>query len=276
MKKVILFIVYGVLSANLSLAQDVAINPEFFTTKNMRIGLSLGAESAIGFETNDTRKLLWVSQQGTTPKDYFTYDKPAVNTSFNLGIDVYSPNSALGFFAEFNYNTLKYQITPDDGAVIDSISSVNFEIPVYLKFRLGKVNRSGHTWLALGGGYSIVSKARQNTTRNNTRIGEQSQKSFLSNIGYTSAILGREVIIAGEGSNGEEIYDRDTFRALIYLKVNYDLSSRINGDFDFNTGSVLGSISNLDVRLLRVSIGIKLLFRVSTLGKLAGSALLLK
>lgn len=274
MKKAILFVVCITLWVNSFVGQDVAINPEFFTTKNMRIGVSLGAESAFGFESNENRKLLWVAQQGNTPKDFFKYDKPAVNASFNLGIDVYSPNSVLGFFTEVNYNNLKYQITPDDGAVIDSISSVNIEIPVYLKFRLGKVNRSGHTWLALGGGYSIVSKARQNTTRNNSLIGEQSQKSFLKNIGYASAIFGHELIIAGEGSNGEEIYDRDTFRGLIYLKVNYDFNNRVNSDFDFNNGSVLGSVSNPDVRLLRVSIGIKLLFRVSTLGKLAGGALL--
>lgn len=262
MKRIDRIAILFVLIFNVVVSQDVPIDPAFFTTKNMRIGISLGGDTSVGIESDNRRQLLVVSPVGQTNGAEINLEKPSTNFSLNIGLDVYSPNSILGFFTEINANFLDYQVGQENGSGIDLISSLNLEIPAYIKFRFGKVNRNGHTWVALGGGYSIVSRSMQND------VVFKGENSFLNNTAYLSGMFGLESIVPFKGSKGEEIFNRDNYRSLLFVKFNYDLNNRVDNTFNLDNSTVLGNLPNASLKFLRISIGLKIIFRVSSLKRI--------
>lgn len=245
-------------------SQDVAISPEFFTTENMRLSVDVGADVSWAKEG----KTGLINSLGTINNESIGYsEKP--NTSFNIGFDVYSPQSVLGFYIAANLNKQEYAIhNSTNNQLLDSITNTNIEIPLYLKLRLGKVNRNGHLWMAFGGGYSIATKSTRNTYLGGSKIYESDEKELFNSTPFFSSIIGYEFLIPFSGSKGKEMHNRDNLRILLFAKGNYDLKNRINSDFNFQNNTSLGQIINPELKFVRISFGIKILMRISKLGEM--------
>jgi hypothetical protein len=256
MKSTILTIVLFFVTYTYS--QDVAISQKFFTTTNMRLSVDLGADMSWAGKNGKTGLM---SQIGNIDEDLISYDKNP-NTTINIGFDIYSPNSTLGFYIGTSFNNQKYTIKNNINQVRDSITSRNTEIPFYLKLRFGKVNRKGHFWLALGGGYSFPSKTERITHQNNVILSENDDSDIFQSTPFLSSIIGYEYIIPS-GSNEKTMYNRDNFRVLLYAKANYDLGNRIDPDFEFLPNTSLIHLENPEIKFLRISFGIKILMRIS-------------
>lgn len=264
MKKSILPILF--LISIMSFAQDVEISKKFFTTENFRLGAALGYD--LSWAGNNGKTAL-MNQNGSIDNDKFSYNSTP-NQTFFIGLDAYSPTSTLGFIGGLGINFQKYSIESNAGFTTDSISTTNLEIPIYARLRLGKV-RSNQFWLALGGGYSINSKAEIIHKNNNGTIISTSEenKQFNSQL-FLSGILGYEILL---GSAKSETYNRDTFRVLLYAKANYDLGNRLDEN-NISSQSAIGSYSDPSIEFLRVSFGLKILLRLGKAGELIGNSLI--
>ncbi len=251
----------------ISSAQDVAISKKFFTTENFRLGAVLGYDLSWA---GDNGKTAFMSQNGSIEKNKFSYNSTPNQTYF-IGLDAYSPTSTLGFMGGLGINFQKYSVEGATGTITDSISTTNLEIPLYLRLRLGKVLGGGQTWLGLGGGYSINSKAEVIQKNNGGSIISTSEenKQFNSHP-FLSGIVGYEFLL---GSAKSETYNRDTFRILLYAKANYDIGNRLNED-NIPATSAIGSYSEPNIEFLRISLGVKILLRLGKAGELIGNSII--
>lgn len=252
-------------------AQDVGFDhaKSFFRADKFRIGTSISFDTSI---SNEKGKAYFISSSGNINKDNLTYSKNP-NFSIGLGVDIFSPLSTLGFYIEPTLNIQNFVIKGNNSSLRDSLSINSFEIPIYAKLRFGGVKSKNHTWLAIGGGYSLINKASSKTMSNKTILAEFDSKKQFKSTPFLSAILGYEYIITSSKPNGKEVYDRDDFRALFFVKANYDLNNRLD-----NTGiysnTALDNYQNPNLKFLKVSVGVKVLLRISMLGKLATGTIL--
>ncbi|MDP2692575.1 MAG: hypothetical protein Q8O88_02960 [bacterium] len=265
MKKITLSLLLLIFTTNI-FSQDVEISKKFFTTENFRLAAILGYDLSWA---GDNGKTALMSQNGSIESDKFSYNtKP--NQTFFIGLDAYSPTSTLGFMGGLGINFQKYSIESFSGTTIDSIGTTNLEIPLYARLRLGKV-RSNQFWLAVGGGYSINSKAEViQKNSNGTIISTSSENKQFNSQPFLSGIVGYEILL---GSAKSETYNRDTFRILLYAKANYDLGNRLDED-NIPSNSAIGSYSDPNIEFLRVSLGLKILLRLGKAGELIGNSLL--
>lgn len=248
-------------NCNLMIAQDIAVGKKFFTTEYMRLGMSLSIDASFANSDGDTG--LIQLQNESIKKDHLGFNKYP-NTTFSLGFDIYSPTSTLGFYTELGINRQRYSIDNNSNTQKrDSINNTNIEIPLYAKLRIGKVRGKGQLWLAFGGGYSITTKSETTSFQNNLTTSNIDSKEQFNSIPFLSSIIGYELIIPFKGSSGQEIYNRDNFRVLLYAKGNYDLKNRFDPNISFNNQTELEQIDNADLRFLRISFGLKILLRLS-------------
>ena len=235
------------------------LSKEFFTTENTKLAISLGGDlTPIG----DNGKTGLINPNGNFDRNQLSFASP--NVSFSLGFDIYSQQSKLGFFIDPTYNIQNYSIKELNAPLRDSISVTNFEIPIYLKLRLGNPLSKSQFWWAVGAGYTIPLKAKQNyfdPTTNNL-VAAIEEKDMFRPLPYLSSIIGYELNLAF-GESDKEVYERDGVKMLFYAKANYDLGNRINQDYNFGTNTSLGNISEPNLKFLRISFGIKFLLRIS-------------
>ncbi len=264
MKKSILFLIVCI--SYLSSGQNIAIEKSFFDIENFRVGAAMGYDVSWA---GDNGKTALMSTSGSIDDDKFYYAGTPSQTIF-LGLDAYSPTSTLGFLGGVGLNFQEYSIRGQNGILTDSIKTTNIEIPIYARLRMGKVLARGQFWLALGGGYSINTKAEIIQKANNVIIISTSEenKQFNSQP-FLSGIIGYEVQLGGD--NGEE-YTRDAFRVLLYAKANYDLGNRFDKD-NILSPSAIDTYSDPTVEFLRISLGIKVMLRLSKAGEILGESL---
>jgi hypothetical protein len=249
-----------------SFAQDesdgIGIEKKFFNTTNFKVAMSLGVDGSWAGDNGKTRMII---PNGNIKKDKLFFGS---SINLNVGLDFYAADSKLGFFIDPTLNISNYSITQPNAALRDSISSTNLEIPLYLKLRLGNPLSKSHFWWALGAGYSIPLKTEQNFIEksSNSIIATLKEKDMYKPVPYLSTLIGYELIVASKIKEGKELYDRDDFRFLFFLKANYDLDNRINTDFNFGSDTSLGNISDPNLQFLRISFGVKILFRFSKAG----------
>lgn len=249
------------------LDSQMNVTKGFFRTSLFRVATSLSADMSF---TNEKGNPYLIIPSGNIGKDNLSYAKTP-NLSFGLGLDFFSPFSTLGLYIEPGYNIQKYVIKNKVNSLKDSVDVRSFETPIYAKLRFGKPKSKTHTWLALGGGYSFVSKATTKVMQNNTELGSFDSKKQFSSIPYLSAILGWEIMTASSKQGQEEIYDRDDFRILLFAKANYDLANRFDNTGIYNN-TALHSYTKPELQFLRVSVGIKFLLRFSKLGAITAEA----
>ncbi|MGJ8743591.1 hypothetical protein [Polaribacter sp.] len=267
MKKSVLLFVLGLTSITV-LGQDIAVKKKFFTTENFRLGAVLGADLSWA---GDNGKTALISQKGTIEEENILYSKTP-NTSYFLGFDAYSPTSTLGFMAGVSINLQEYSIKNKNLQVTDSIKTTNIEIPVYAKLRMGNVIKGGQFWLALGGGYSLTTQATATRVTNSNSITKYDVKnSFQSNL-FISSIVGYEFSL---DSKSKDFLNRDSFRILLYAKGNYDLGNRLD-ETTLNNNATLNSYTDPSLKFLRVSLGLKILLRLSKAGEVLTNAAKLK
>lgn len=239
---------------------NATISPSFFSTEHQRVSVGVNMDYSFAGKSGKTG-LTKAIGEGINNDNIF-YDKPSV--SYGIGLDYYSPNSILGFYLEVNYNTQKYSLRNPIYTYHDSLTVTNIDVPIYAKFRFGKVNKHNHVWLAIGAGYSKISKVELTTYNDitNAALRTTDDTNLFSSVIYTSAILGYEMILPFSEANGREEFDRDAFRLLLYAKVNQDLNNRINTE---QTSAiqyhVVETFTNSELKFRRISFGIKLLMR---------------
>lgn len=246
--------------------QEMGISKKIFTTENFRLGAALGADLSWAGEDGGTSL---IQQNGSINGDQFFYAS-SPNTTIFLGLDAYSPTSILGFMAGVAYNTQNYTITGQNGAVRDSITTTNIEIPIYAKLRLGNALSRSQFWIAAGGGYSINTEAEvRNLNATGTITNESTTNEQFNSVLFASGILGYEFMAGGKD---EEPINRDTYRFLVYVKANYDLGNRINSE-GIEPATALATYTDPSIEFLRISLGIKVLLRLSKAGELLNKGL---
>lgn len=258
-----------VMVASISNAQmEASLKKEFFNMENVKVALALGADISWAGDTGNTGM---IQPNGNITENQIGYAS-SPNTSVNIGLDIFSPQSKLGFLINPTYNSQRFAVQQTGAALRDSISLRNLEIPAYLKLRLGNVLSASQFWLALGGGYSIPLSAEQNYYESDTNrfVGTIDDNEAFKPLPFLSTIIGYELNL-GLGESSKKIVERDALRILFYLKANYDLGNRINQDFDFGNRTSVGNISTPDLQFLRISVGVNLLLRVSKAYELAGT-----
>lgn len=261
-KLIILLIIcsttYGQIEAN-------KLSKEFFTTENTKLAISLGGDLT---PVGDSGQTVLITPNGNIDKNQLSFATP--NASFSLGFDIYSQQSKLGFLIDPTYNLQNYSIQETNAPLRDSISISNLELPIYLKLRLGNPLSKSQFYWAVGGGYSIPLNVEQNyfDVTTNSLVATIEEKQMFKPLPYLSTIIGYELNLAF-GESDKEIYERDGIKMLFFAKANYDLGNRINENYNFGINTSLGSISEPNLRFLRISFGIKFLLRVSKVVDLA-------
>lgn len=254
-----------ILSSIILTAQDIKRSKKFFTTEYFRVSAIIGYDFSWA---GDNGKTGLIKQNGNIDKENFYYESTPSNTIF-LGLDAYDPTATLGFMAGVGINTKEYSIKSANGIVTDSIKTTNLEIPAYLRFRLGSI-RSNQFWVALGGGYSINTKAEIiRTNKNNNIINNSSNKDQFTSFPFLSGIIGYEFNL---GKKEDLEFNRDSFRIVLYGKANYDLGNNLDSK-GFDTGSSLNSYTDPSIEFLRISLGIKILLRLTKAGELLNETL---
>jgi len=246
--------------------QDIAIEKSFFDIENFRLGAVLGAD--VSWAGDDGATAL-MKQNGSIDDAQFFYSSPP-NLTYFLGLDAYSPTSTLGFMGGAGLNFQEYSIKGENEVLTDSIKTTNIEIPIYAKLRFGKVRSNGQIWLALGGGYSINSKAEViQKTNDGTIVFTSEENEQFSSHPFLSGIVGYEFLL---GAQDNQEYNRDSFRVLLYAKANYDLGNRLDEE-NIMSGSSISTYDNPSIEFLRISVGVKILLRLTKAGELLGQGL---
>jgi len=253
---------------------DVKLNTPFFSTDQQRVGIGFNFDA---LWAGDEGKTGMMKSIGSNINDDDIFYGKVPNMSFGLGIDYYSPKSILGFYAEINYNKQEYSVRNQGISAHDSLKISNIEIPIYAKFRFGKMNGHNHVWLALGAGYSIPSKVEMRTYNDNTNLlfSSSDDKKMFTSIPYASVIFGYELIIPLSEASGQKEFNRDGFRIMFYTKINQDLGNRFNSDY--NAGNppnhVIETFLNRELKFRRISAGVKILMRFKGAGDIVKEAM---
>ncbi len=233
--------------------QRINVPPKLLATYNTHLSFSLGADLSYLGKNGD---LELIQLNGATTGENIRFREGA-NWSMSVGMDLYSPNGVLGLYIAAEYNSQKYSVQGTTNQRLDSIASKNVEIPVYLKFRLGKTTGKSHVWAAFGGGYSIPLSTKFNSRLGATTIAEEPFRvALFQPTPFVSSIIGYEYYLKAQ--NGQYT---SSVRTLIYLKGNYDLGNRVDNAFVAPEESSIGQIENLDIQFLRISFGIRFLFK---------------
>lgn len=239
---------------------------DFWSTQYFRLGAIIGYDLSWAGDNGNTALM---STSGSIPDDQIYY-AGTPNQTFFLGLDAYDPTGTLGFIGGVGLNFQEYSIRGQNGALIDSIKTTNIEIPVYARLRFGKVLSRGQFWLALGGGYSINTQAEIIQKKSDgTIIATSEENKQFNSQPFVSSIIGYEIQL---GSDKGEEYSRDAFRVLLYAKANYDLGNRLDED-NILAASAINTYSEPTIEFLRISVGIKVLLRLSKAGEILGESL---
>jgi hypothetical protein len=269
-KKYYLFTILYFIIFNGVTAQEVEISPVLFTTKQLKVSADVGFDLNWANKNGESGLM---KLQGTTTNENIKFSSiPSVTA--NLGVDIYSSFSLLGFYLGGAYNRHEFSIHNNNTQVIDSVRTSSLEIPLYLKFRFGKVKSKSHLVVGLGGGYSIPLSTELNSFKNNILINESTKDKLYKPTPFVSSIIGYEFLLPSLSSKGNEIYDRDNFRILLYAKANYDLSDRINQDMLVSNQSSISQVNNIQLQYLQISFGLKIFVRLSKLGQISKEALI--
>lgn len=249
-----------------SQSEVVGISKKFFTTENFRLGAAIGADASWAGDDGSTAL---ISQSGNIDDDNFFYASEP-NTTIFLGLDAYSPTSILGFLGGVALNFQEYSVRGQNDVRRDSIKTTNIEIPIYARLRLGNALSQGQFWIALGGGYSINSRAETSILNATGGIISSSERNEqFDSHAFASGILGYEFMF---GNKEKDAYDRDAYRILIYAKANYDLGNRLDPE-NIEPTTAIATYQEPSIEFLRISVGIKFMLRLSKAGELLGAGL---
>lgn len=171
---------------------------------------------------------LGYSSLNSTTSDFSKGSKAGVG----LLMDIYNPYSVVGFTTGVAYSLQEHKFgVVEEGSLIgDSISISNFEIPLFIKFRIGSVSSGQKFIIMTGATYHIVSNAEINSDFFSPIEDKNMAKNYLNyrlQLGYEIA-LGRK---SKKEFGGTYVSDART-RLVFYLGTSYAKSSMYNQDYD--------------------------------------------
>ncbi|QEC76354.1 hypothetical protein [Mucilaginibacter ginsenosidivorax] len=237
----------------------------FISFRNAKFSVGAGIEGAFPAMMKSTvnPSELSITYKDTRP-DHSKY--PYV--SGGVALDIYSNNSLAGLLVGVNYSvsTTTYQ---QDKVATDYFSINRLEVPIYLKFRPGRVDATNHLWLLFGGIFSLpVSVNRQYITASSaTPDGATFTDTNISQVSNLFLV---------SGSVGYEGYVMKRTRAAVFLSAAYSVNSQFNRDYiEYNpavaqgpngitTGgqSVLANFPNYSAHELRFTLGLKIFIKL--------------
>jgi len=228
-------------------AQEVSLRPKFFTLRNARLSTGLGFEGGynryIGFP-DGLRSVIDSSKFGC----------------YSLSFDLYAPNSFLGFMVEANY--MSWDLTLRKSYNNESFDVRTLEIPFFLKFRFGHIEKNGRIWILAGASYIIpLAVYRQ---YNNERVDQNISQ--VNAIKVLSGMIGWEQYLGErkdfKAKNPKGTYDR--MRFVLFLRFSYALDNQFNPSYyqTSNNISILNDYQGLKFKDMSFSLGIKYFFRL--------------
>jgi len=254
MKKILLILFLWV-SIFETQAQEVSLPPKFFTLRNARISGGFGFET--GWASNN--KGLLYRYRGS-PMELNSVIDSATYGTWNLGFDLYAPNSFMGFLIEADYGSWDLNIHKDQST--ESFVVRTLEIPFYLKLRPGSIEKSGHVWLVLGASYIIPIGIDRVSISGIT----DHDKSQLNGVKVLTGMLGYEYFFGelaeNKVNNPKGACDR--MRIVLFTRFSYLLDSRLNSEYyqSPNKSSILSDYQGFDYKDYVVTFGIKYFFRL--------------
>jgi hypothetical protein len=231
MKKIILLITF-LGYVNFSHCQELKLAPKFLTFHNARISLGLGYAISIA---NDNKGALYefMGKKPSSSKIIFPKTDTTSGTpymSFSLPIDLYAPNSFLGFYTEISYSLYRWNLK-DTSLIVPLEDSYKFnviEIPFYLKLRPGSVaNTRSHLWFLLGGSYSIPVKV----SRTSNYTASDSNIKMFSSYYSVGGEIGYELFLNNQKSGSVQKYLSDQYRVVLFLRANYSIKNKLNSNW---------------------------------------------
>ena len=240
----------------LSNSQNIKVHPKFFTLHNSRFSLGVGLESGItpGFMINASKP----ANLHVVYKDVRNSDNNLPYASYGLVFDLYSANSLIGLLSGVDFSRFIFGLQKGDSTT-DLMDISRIEIPLYLKFRLGKIDGKRHAWLLLGGVYNLSQSCKREQF--NAKLGVNAYTTvFDDNKDQVKNYFGLA------GSIGYEFFigSQKHFRMAIYSKIAYPISNQLNSEytqFKASGNSILRGYPNFDIREYRISIGFKFLLQ---------------
>lgn len=253
---------YAILIVCLSLpfcsnAQEIKEHPSVFSLRNSKFSIGVGLEGSYpSFMGNTTTP----SDLNVKYKDTRKGDDSYPYLSASLVFDLYSDNSLLGLLFGANYSilTTTYQ---KENTSIDYFNINSVEFPLYLKIRPGYVNSKNHVWILLGAIYSLPVTAQREYNVITPR--------FAKDVSYVDQDISQEIAtLSASASFGYEGYltSSKSTRGAVFITGSYPLSNQFNANYaEFVPGgrSVFSNYPGFDVRDIRISIGIKYLYKLS-------------
>lgn len=240
--------------------------PPFLSLRNAKISIGGGFEGALPKMMSST-----VNPSGLDIdyKHNRTGGSGYPYISGGISIDIYSENSITGLFGGINYSasTTKYS---KENVASDYFSINRLEIPVYLKLRPGAIASTSHLWLLFGGIFSAPVKInRQYSVYNGTTM---------DSLAYTDTNVSQvNKLFLVSTSVGYEGYIGKTVRGVVFASASYSLNTQFNKNYvefqsnpDLNPNlpagggqSVFASYPNYNSHEIRLTIGVKMLFKLT-------------
>lgn len=246
MKKVIFFtlLVFYLLELN---AQEVSLPPKFFTLRNARISTGLGFDWGVNLFNG-------------TPQELNNIIDSSRTFNYCLNFDLYAPNSFLGFMVGINYGNWKTYFKKDQ--IYESIFVRTIELPLYLKLRFGRIEKTSRLLLLLGASYIIPISISRNYSYSyaDDNINQvQGIKTLTGMFGYEQYLGERS---SYKANNPKGTYDR--MRVVFFLRYSYALDGRINTNYyqSSKTNSVLNEYPGLEYTDMSITFGILYFFRL--------------
>lgn len=254
--RLIITIIILVFISNSTFSQNVNFKRKFITFKNTRFLIGAGLDMSFSGKAKNGPMYYYIG----TPKNIGIRNYSGIN-GFGIAVnmELYSPNSFLGFYAEGSYTTKKFMI--EEGYLTDTIQNNTIDVPFYLKFRFGKIEKRSFFYTAIGAGYVIPLKS---ILRNEVGY-ENLDKSKAKGYPYISTIIGYEVLLGGKK---KAAITRDNAKFLFFIKTDIDLKSYFNNDYNYDINQTnFDNSTNYDIRFIRINVGFRLMLRLNKVAK---------
>lgn len=228
-------------------AQEVSLKPKFFTLRNARLSTGLGFEAGY-------------NRYNGFPNDLNTVIDSSKFGCYSLSLDLYAPNSFLGFMVEANY--MSWDLTLRNTYNYESFDVRSLEIPFYLKFRFGRIESNGRLWLVAGVSYIMPLAVHRRF--NNENVDQNITQ--LKGVKVLSGMLGYEQYLGErkdfKAKNPKGTYDR--MRFVLFLRFSYVLDSQLNYNYYQSSmnNSILNDYQSFNFKNMSASLGIKYFFRL--------------
>jgi hypothetical protein len=263
MKKITIILILLNFNVWLSFSQSNSkflFSPKFFSLNNAQLH---GGISAEGFILNEKPK-----PDDNTGLFHNFYKRPEniamfdsiKQLGFTFSLDLYAPNSRLGFCLDLNYSYNEFSLKDKNNSrIADRFKAHTLTTPLYLKFRTGKIEALARTVIMAG--YFFSFPIAVNRYNYGSKLDDKDKNQIQFNQGLS--------FIVGEEFNFTQIFTKNYAKActegargLLYAKLNLRMKSLLNTNYIATDKSILnGQFSDSDFRDYQLTVGVRILGR---------------